>query len=59
MDKTIMDAATRESAEELGIKAHQIEMLGAIGPSEINLRGGMRVWPYVVSLPTFFGSCSF
>ncbi|TFK74930.1 hypothetical protein BDN72DRAFT_811676 [Pluteus cervinus] len=49
-DQTIVDAAIREAEEELGIVARQIEILGPIGPAEMNLRGDMRVWPFVAFL---------
>lgn len=41
-------AALRETHEELGIPPSCIEILGQIGPPEVNLRGDMNVWPYVV-----------
>jgi hypothetical protein len=46
-----MSGALRET-QELGIDPAQIEVLGEIGPLEINLRGDMTVWPFVASLPT-------
>jgi len=42
-----MSGALRETQEELGIDPAQIEVLGEIGPPEINLRGNMTVWPFV------------
>ncbi|KAK1232734.1 hypothetical protein PQX77_004132 [Marasmius sp. AFHP31] len=39
--------ALRETYEELGIPNSRIEILGNIGPPEINLRGDMVVWPVV------------
>ncbi len=39
----------RETQEELGIIPEEIDVLGEIDESEFNLRGDMRVWPYVVS----------
>ncbi|KAJ3745458.1 NUDIX hydrolase domain-like protein [Lentinula detonsa] len=46
-DETYVDAALRETREELGIGAHNIEVLGQIGPPEVNLRGNMVVYPFV------------
>lgn len=45
-----MYGALRETQEELGIDTGRIEVLGEIGPSELNMRGDMRVWPFVVSV---------
>ena len=42
-----MDAALRETYEELGISPSQVEVLGEIGPAELSLKS-LRVWPYVV-----------
>ena len=50
-----MHAALRETHEELGIDPSHVEILGEIGPPEINLRGDMRVYPIVVSLLTCQG----
>ena len=49
-----MSGALRETQEELGIDPAQIEVLGEIGPPEINLRGDMTVWPFVASPLTEF-----
>lgn len=49
-DASVLDGALRETYEELGIESHRIEILGEVGPPEINLRGDMTVWPYVVCL---------
>lgn len=38
----------RETEEELGIRPEEIQILGEIGPPQVNLRGDMRVWPYIV-----------
>ncbi|KAG5635088.1 hypothetical protein H0H81_012487 [Sphagnurus paluster] len=46
-DKSFLAAALRETHEELGISLAHVEVLGEIGPPEINLRGDMRVWPFV------------
>ena len=52
-DASLLEAALRETHEEVGIHPDQIEVLGRFGPPELSL-GGMRVWPYVVrSLPHF------
>lgn len=48
-DASYMDAALRETHEELGIHPSRVDVLGEIGPTEINLRGDLRVWPFVVS----------
>jgi 8-oxo-dGTP pyrophosphatase MutT (NUDIX family) len=37
----------RETHEELGISPNQVEILGQIGPVEVNLRGDMAVTPFV------------
>ncbi|KAF8967695.1 NUDIX hydrolase domain-like protein, partial [Flammula alnicola] len=46
-DESLIQGALRETQEELGIDQSQVEMLGEIGPPEMNLRGDMRVWPFV------------
>ncbi|KIK61588.1 hypothetical protein GYMLUDRAFT_567083 [Collybiopsis luxurians FD-317 M1] len=46
-DASLVDAALRETREELGIEPVNIEILGSIGPPEINLRGNMIVHPVV------------
>ncbi|PPQ90763.1 hypothetical protein CVT25_010152 [Psilocybe cyanescens] len=46
-DESLVHGALRETHEELGIDPGRIEVLGEIGPSEMNLRGDMRVWPFV------------
>lgn len=38
----------RETQEELYINPDQIDVLGSIGPPEVNGRGDMTVWPFVV-----------
>jgi len=49
-DESMLAAALRESNEELGLNARQIDLLGELGPPELSL-SKMRVWPYVVSTP--------
>lgn len=49
-DESFLSGALRETQEELGIDPARIEVLGEIGPPEINLRGDMTVWPFVASL---------
>ncbi|KAF8909340.1 NUDIX hydrolase domain-like protein, partial [Gymnopilus junonius] len=46
-DRSFVHAALRETQEELGIDPSCVEILGEIGPPEMNLRGDMRVWPFV------------
>ncbi|KAG7093767.1 hypothetical protein E1B28_007415 [Marasmius oreades] len=46
-DTSHLHTALRETYEELGILPERVEMLGEIGPPEINLRGDMVVWPFV------------
>ncbi|KAI5832239.1 hypothetical protein K523DRAFT_361818 [Schizophyllum commune Tattone D] len=46
-DASILNAALRETHEELGIVPERVEVLGEFGPAERTLRGDMRVWPYV------------
>jgi hypothetical protein len=48
-DRSFLDAALRETHEEVGISPEQIQFLGELAPPENSL-GGMRVWPFVVSL---------
>ncbi|KAH9940941.1 NUDIX hydrolase domain-like protein [Epithele typhae] len=51
LDESPQAAALRETAEEVGIRPSQVELLGRLGPAERSL-GGLRVWPYVgVVLP--------
>ncbi|QRV88852.1 NUDIX family hydrolase [Ceratobasidium sp. AG-Ba] len=45
-DASHIAAALRETEEELGIDPSQIEILGALAPPQISLRG-LRVYPYV------------
>ncbi|EGN96628.1 hypothetical protein SERLA73DRAFT_184736 [Serpula lacrymans var. lacrymans S7.3] len=45
-DMSCLDAALRETKEELGVLSSQIDVLGELGPPEQSL-SGMRVWPYV------------
>jgi len=47
-DASFLDGALRETEEELGIRPEEVQVLGEIGPPEVNLRGDMRVWPYIV-----------
>ncbi|KAF6761577.1 NUDIX hydrolase domain-like protein [Ephemerocybe angulata] len=51
-DHTFTDAAVRETNEELGINPSTIEVLGQIGPPELDRVGKMRVWPIVGFLHT-------
>jgi len=46
-DLSFLDGAIRETEEELGIRPEEIDVLGEIGEPEFNLRGDLRVWPYV------------
>ncbi|KAF5373343.1 hypothetical protein D9615_007461 [Tricholomella constricta] len=46
-DKSFLAAALRETHEELGVAPDRVDVLGEIGPPEVNLRGDMRVWPFV------------
>ncbi|KAJ3549742.1 hypothetical protein NMY22_g768 [Coprinellus aureogranulatus] len=46
-DDSFTQAALRETDEELGISPSRIEVLGQIGPPEMDLRGRLRVWPIV------------
>ncbi|KAF8817505.1 hypothetical protein BYT27DRAFT_7126324 [Phlegmacium glaucopus] len=46
-DESFLSGALRETQEEIGIDPARIEVLGEIGPPEINLRGDMTVWPFV------------
>lgn len=48
-----MDAALRETYEELGIHSQNIEILGQIGPPEVNLKGNMTVYPFVVRFSSY------
>ncbi|TDL23681.1 hypothetical protein BD410DRAFT_692735, partial [Rickenella mellea] len=45
-DKSYLDAALRETKEELGIPHDRVEILGELGPATRSL-SGMRVLPYV------------
>ncbi|KAH8093306.1 NUDIX hydrolase domain-like protein [Cristinia sonorae] len=45
-DASSLEAALRETHEEVGIHPDQVEILGRFGPPQLSL-GGMRVWPYV------------
>ncbi|KAF8889374.1 NUDIX hydrolase domain-like protein, partial [Infundibulicybe gibba] len=47
VDPSLVHAALRETHEELGIHPSQVDVLGTIGPPEINLGGNLRVWPIV------------
>ncbi|KAL9713640.1 hypothetical protein Ac2012v2_003251 [Leucoagaricus gongylophorus] len=46
-DASFLDGALRETEEELGIRPEEVQVLGEIGPPEVNLQGDMRVWPYI------------
>lgn len=46
-DRSFLDAALRETKEEVGIDPSDIQLLGEIGPPELSL-AGLRVWPYIV-----------
>jgi len=46
-DRSFLAAALRETHEELGISPDRVDVLGAIGPPEPNLRGDTHVWPFV------------
>ncbi|KAG6381544.1 hypothetical protein JVT61DRAFT_134 [Boletus reticuloceps] len=45
-DTSFLDAALRETHEEVGIHPSQVEVIGQFGPAELSLNG-LRVWPYV------------
>jgi len=45
-DGGFVSAALRETEEELGISEGRIEVLGQVGPPELNLGGTMSVWPF-------------
>lgn len=47
-DASPKETALRETHEELGIQPELVDVLGEFGPPEFNLRGDMRVWPFVV-----------
>lgn len=47
-DGGLVGTAIRETEEELGISEDRIEVLGEIGPTEVNGGGSMSVWPFVV-----------
>jgi 8-oxo-dGTP pyrophosphatase MutT (NUDIX family) len=49
VDKTFLEAALRETREEVGILPGQVEILGQVGPPQLSF-SGLRVWPYVVRL---------
>lgn len=46
-DRSFLDAALRETKEEVGIDSADIQLLGEVGPPELSL-AGLRVWPHVV-----------
>jgi 8-oxo-dGTP pyrophosphatase MutT (NUDIX family) len=46
-DNSFLAAALREAEEEVGVAPSQVDVLGEIGPAEVSLGGGMRVWPFV------------
>ncbi|KDR80571.1 hypothetical protein GALMADRAFT_240887 [Galerina marginata CBS 339.88] len=46
-DQSLLCGALRETHEELGIDPRRVEVLGEVGPPEMNLRGDLRVWPFV------------
>ncbi|ESK97763.1 nudix hydrolase [Moniliophthora roreri MCA 2997] len=46
-DPNHLAAALRETHEELSILPQHVEVLGSLGPPEINLRGDMVVHPFV------------
>ncbi|KAF9462932.1 NUDIX hydrolase domain-like protein [Collybia nuda] len=46
-DTSFMETALRETHEEFGIRPERVEVLGELWPPELNLRGDMRVWPFV------------
>jgi hypothetical protein len=46
-DISLQYAALRETQEELSIDPNQVDIIGSIGPPELNRRGDMTVWPFV------------
>ncbi|KAJ7576880.1 NUDIX hydrolase domain-like protein [Mycena floridula] len=52
-DASFLAAALRETQEELGIHPARVQILGEIGPAELNLRGDMAVSPFVVCRCTY------
>lgn len=47
-DDGFVGAALRETEEELGISEGRIEILGEVGPAEVNRGGTLSVWPFAV-----------
>ncbi|KAI0295960.1 NUDIX hydrolase domain-like protein [Russula brevipes] len=46
-DRTFLEAALRETREEVGVSSDQVEILGQLGSPQLSLNG-LRVWPFVV-----------
>jgi 8-oxo-dGTP pyrophosphatase MutT (NUDIX family) len=46
-DESLIHGALRETHEELGIDPRRVQVLGEIGPPEMNLQGDMTVWPFI------------
>ncbi|KAF5355321.1 hypothetical protein D9758_006037 [Tetrapyrgos nigripes] len=46
-DLSLMEAALRETHEELSIQPDCVEVLGQIEPPELNLRGDLCVYPFI------------
>ncbi|PFH51918.1 hypothetical protein AMATHDRAFT_141513 [Amanita thiersii Skay4041] len=52
-DISLINAALRETHEEMGLHPSQIDVLGSIGPPELNKSGDLTVWPFVGFVHSF------